>query len=584
MNKFKGVSNKRLCLVSLLPILLLMVNDVESQKVHECSEAKNYRTVFPGPVCTFKDVILASFNVSHDVETFETRPNQYIKIVVFENSTLSEVPRLMFQKMPNVENLTMKAVGLRDELHKYSFEYANALLFINLAGNNLTVVDKYAFNGARKVQIIDLSRNAISMVDVTAFGHCTKLKRLSLAWNSLKYLSADVFKSLENVFSIDLSHNQLQELDKGLFRDCKNLRDVKLEENHLKCVHLQLPYTLLKLDISNNNVDQVLVEPLHNRTETDLRELLRVVAVNNTVTSFYMHPDFVVSHIDLSQNGLDNIHNISQISSLIDLSLAFNPIGPLPLNSFDNMTDLLFLNLEHTNLGRLEFGTFSQAAKLKHLDISYNNLHEIDMDMLAALSSLEELSLIGNNLTKLEYTGLLELFPRLRFIGISNNDWDCKTLANILKYLNKQHIRLLEDANVQHHRSGHNLKGVSCHNSQLGVTEKQVVDENFNELLETKARLAKISAITKDKQNSIEAVVKAEVLAAAAVAASQDNGVVSSSADIKAIKIMVFVLLLINVVFFGIKLGRYIKTKKSSRSIRLSGGIKDENFMDDLVS
>lgn len=567
----KGVFSKRIYLLSLF--LILIVHHIESQKVHDCAE---YNQRSSGIVCTFKDVILAPVNGSHDVDAFETRSNQYIKVVVFENSRVFEVPRIIFQRMPNVENLTMKAVGLRDELHKYSFEYANALLFVNLAGNNLTVVDKYAFNGARKVQIIDLSRNAISLVDVTAFGHCTKLKRLSLAWNSLKYLSADVFQSLESVYSIDLAYNQLHELDKGLFRGCKNLRDVKLVGNNLKNVHLQLPYTLLKLDISNNTIDQVLIEPLHNRTSSDLRELLRVVAVNNTITSFYIDPDFVVSHIDLSKNDMKSIHNVSQIPSLIDLSLAFNPLGPLPLNSFDTMTDLLFLNLEHTRLGRLEFGTFSQAAKLKHLDISHNDLHEIDMDMLAALSSLEELSLAGNNLTKLEYAGLLELFPRLRFIGISNNNWDCKTLANILKYLNKQHIRLLEDANGQH-RSGHNLKGISCHNAQKHpvVMEKQVVEENINELRETKARLAKISAITKEKQ---------EVLAAAAIAASQDNGVVSSSADIKAIKIMVFVLLLINVVFFGIKLGRYIKTKKSSRSIRLSGGVKDENFMDDLVS
>lgn len=573
----KGVSSKWFPMISLL-LLFCMVNDIESQKAHECTEAKRYsRTVFP--TCTFTDVNLAAMNGSHDMETFEPRPNQYIKVVVFLNSTMAEVPRLMFQKMPNVENLTMMAVGLRDELHKYSFEYANALLVVNLAGNNLTVVDKYAFNGARKVEIIDLSKNTISMVDVTAFGHCTKLKRLSLAWNSLKYVSSDVFQPLENVYSIDLSYNQLQELDKGLFKGCKNLRDVKLVENDLKHIHLQLPFTLLKLDISNNKVESVAVEPVHNRTESDLSELLRVVGTNNSINSFYIHPDFVVSHINLANNRLTNIHNVTQIRSIIDLSLAFNPIGQLPLNSFDNMSDLLFLNLEHTALGRIDFGTFSQGAKLKHLDISYNNLDEIDLDMFAALSSLEELSLNGNNLTTMEFSGLLELFPRLRFIGISNNNWNCKTLANILKYLNKQHIRLLGDSTVQH-LFGHNLKGIACHNTKLGVTEKQVLDKSFdNELSETKARLAKISAMTQDKK---EAVVKAEMLAA--IAASQDNGVVSSSADIKAIKIMVFVLLLINVVFFGIKLGRYIKTKKSSRSIRLSGGVKDENFMDDLVS
>lgn len=418
------------------------------------------------------------------------------------------------------------------------------------------------------------------MVDVTAFGHCTKLKRLSLAWNVLKYLSGDVFQSLENVLSIDLSYNHLEELDHGIFRGCKNLRDVKLVENKLKYIHLQLPYTLLKLDFSNNNINQVFIEPLHSRSETDLKELLRVVGVNNSINSFYIHQDFIVSHIYLAMNDLTNIQNISQITSLIDLGLAYNPIGQLPLNIFDNLTNIVFLNLEHVGLNRIEFGTFSQGTKLKHLDISYNNLNEVDLDMFAALSALEKLLLNGNNLTNLEYSELVELFPKLRFIGISDNNWDCKTLANILKYLTKQHVGLLGD--TKGHRLGYNLKGVTCHNTKPEITQKPVFVKTFNnELSETKERLTKMSsAISKDKQ--IEAVVKAEMLAA--VAASQDNGVVSSSADIKAIKIMVFVLLLINVVFFGIKLGRYIKTKKSSRSIRLSGGAKDENFMDDLVS
>uniref|UniRef100_A0A336L777 CSON005332 protein n=1 Tax=Culicoides sonorensis TaxID=179676 RepID=A0A336L777_CULSO len=588
--------NKRTILTFFAPFMVYFINHIAAETVYECSEASNYRTVYPGPVCTFKNVTFSTINGSH--ETFQTRNNQYIKIIVFENSTIHEVPRLMFQKMPNVENLTMKNVGLRDELNKYSFEYGNSLIFLHLTDNHLTVVDKFAFNGARKLQIIDLSRNAINVLDVNAFAQCTKLKRLYLTSNSLKYLPSDVFQSLEGVFLIDLSFNQLEELDKNLFRNCKNLRDVNLMGNELKVLDLKLPFSLLKLDVSNNHLERFTIENAHNRNVSDAREQLRLIAVNNSISEFYVNPDFVVTHIDLSQNSMKSIENISRISSLVDLSLDFNPIGHLPLNAFDNMTELISLDLKHTNLEKIEFGTFSQGAKLKNLDISYNNFSEIDLDMLAALSALEELSISGNNLSKIEYTGLLELFPRLRLIGISDNNWNCKTLANILKYLNKQHIRLLPHKNTQNH-VGPNLKGVSCHFDPKNIpvlTKNQKIraddEENFNELSETKQRLNKMTdggALIKKirEENDIQvAKIKEEVRAVASVAAKQvqDNGVVSSSADIKAIKIMVFVLLLINVVFFGIKLGRYIKTKKSSRSIRLSGGTKDENFMDDLVS
>lgn len=541
-------------------LLFVVVVVVKAAKYYECQESPY------GPLCTFANVT----QPNSTEEFFETRQNSYIKKVVFVNSSMTEVPRLLFQKLVNLQNLTVNGVGLRDEVHKYTFEYANALFVLNLAGNSLTAVDKFAFNGARKLEIINLTRNAIATIDVTAVSLCINLKELHLGHNSLQYLSPDVFKSLENVLSIDLSHNQLEEIPKNLFSGCKKLRNLNLMHNKLTHIDLNLPYSTLEIDLSDNSIQYLLLEPLNDRTTTDSNELLRVVAVNNSIASFDVHPDFVVSHIDLTANDLKTIKNITKITTLIELTLAFNPnLGQLPLNSFNEMQNLVSLNLENTNLGHLDFGTFAKGAKLKNLDISYNNLEEIDLDMLAALSSLQSLSLNGNNLTKLDFSGLLELFPKLRSIGISNNNWDCKTLASIVKYLNKEAIQLLEDLGHDSPLT-HNIKGISCKLPPAELRkEKQIQD--FTELEETKARLAKITA------RNFKTAEKAEAM--------KEEAVVNSSTDIRAIKIMVLVLLLINIVFFGIKLGRYIKTKKSSRSIRLSGGgVKDENFMDDLVS
>ncbi|XP_063705794.1 leucine-rich repeat-containing protein 15-like [Culicoides brevitarsis] len=547
--------NKWLCLW-----FLLLPSVLKAHYLHECKEGYRKFQI----VCTFVNI---RRNNTIQNAAFEMRSNQYIRTVIFENSTISELPRTIFQKLPNLENLTMSNVGLIDELHKYSFEKANALIILNLMKNNLTAVEKHTFSEAKKIQIIDLSYNSISKVDVLAF-ETTNLRRLTLSQNLLESLPNEIFNKVQNISMIDLSYNKLRDIERHLFINCKKLQNLNLQGNHLKHIALTLPFTVRSLDFSDNRIEDIFIEPIHNRTNIDLRELLRFIANNNSINSFDVHTDFILTYVDLTQNNLSDIKNISKMSTIIELSLAFNPdIGELPLNVFENMTSLLSLNLEHTNLGRLDFGTFSQTTKLRSLDISYNNLDEIDLDMLAALSSLEEISLIGNNLTKLEYNGLIELFPKLRFIGISNNNFECKNLANILKYLNKQNIRLLEDPYKENHLMGQNLKGISCHNTPAVLhTEKQIQD--INDIQETKARLAKISGRKETRTIDSDARVK-------------DEG---SSADVKAIKIMVFTLLLINLIFFGIKLGRYLKTKKSSHSMRLSGAIQEENLMEDLVS
>lgn len=567
--------------IHVLVVLLIVLNFGNAQKYIECEETKNDRN-YKGLDCTFKNVKLVQGNSNQgDSDQVDFRISSYIKNILFENSTVHEIPRSMFQRIQSVTNLTMKNVGLVDELNKYALEYAVNLVVLNLAENNLTILDKKAFSGARKLEVIDLSWNQIIQVDPSAFMYLNKLKKLNLAHNSLKVLDVDVFQALEATTLIDISFNNLIELHEETFKNCKMLKNVAVAANSLIEFDVKVPYTLIKLDLGHNELMKCNIKPVNDDAINSLRDHLKISVTNNSLINFDIDPNFILTHLDLSRNSFKDLSNISSIYTLIDLNLAFNPIGQLQLNIFDGMHDLLYLNLENINMEKLDFGTLSLNTKLKQLDISYNNITEIDLDMLAALSNLEDLSLIGNNLTTFDYKNLLDLFPKLRYIGISNNNWDCKTLANILKYLNKQDIRLLEDVNSNSMQKGSNLKGISCTTEPALMTNMADNDDvngifDVTEYNEIKKRLLKMNSkygTNKSNSNMIPKYYDK---------ATQED--VNASTDIKAIKIMVFILLLINVVFFGIKLGRYIKTKKSSRSIRLSGGVKDENYLDDLVA
>jgi hypothetical protein len=98
---------------------------------------------------------------------------------------------------------------------------------------------------------------------------------------------------------------------------------------------------------------------------------------------------------------------------------------------------------------------------LEALDISDNKLMNIDLDKFSSLSNLAWLSLSGNMLKDINNSEhMKKVFPKLKEIGINDNDWSCSYLANMMKWFNHAEISILYNPPIV--LTGPNIRGIGC--------------------------------------------------------------------------------------------------------------------------
>jgi Leucine-rich repeat (LRR) protein len=125
----------------------------------------------------------------------------------------------------------------------------------------------------------------------------------------------------------------------------------------------------------------------------------------------------------------------------LELDLTNNYLGPLNISTFSKLTNLNVLNLKATNISNIQLGTFSHQHSLKILKTSDNFLDQLDLHWFAALDNLREFYVSGNKLRKIENLSQINvIFPDLKKISISNNDFDCSDLVEIVKLMRLSEI------------------------------------------------------------------------------------------------------------------------------------------------
>lgn len=130
----------------------------------------------------------------------------------------------------------------------------------------------------------------------------------------------------------------------------------------------------------------------------------------------------------------------------------------------------------------------SHQKQLSVLDISYNQLGSIDLHVMTNLINLHTLDISGNNLTQLlHYDSIDKILPKIKVIGIENNNFNCTYLAMILKFFNEKEI-ILKDPEYPVKNSS-NIFGIACSNeSHLKVkpleNSSDLIASKLNEIIE----------------------------------------------------------------------------------------------------
>ncbi|XP_049313240.1 protein toll-like [Bactrocera dorsalis] len=149
-----------------------------------------------------------------------------------------------FPKLNQLETLTLNVQGLRNQylslqnLTQTYFKNFTTIRHLDLAGNNMRMLDTNIFAGLTQLNSLNLSRNEIWELPEGLFAYQRQLLILDLSHNSLTHLPSHVFDHTPWLWQLKLGGNQLH--------DTTNIME------NLKPLHY-----LHRLDVSQNQLQTI---------------------------------------------------------------------------------------------------------------------------------------------------------------------------------------------------------------------------------------------------------------------------------------------------------------------------------------
>lgn len=463
-------------------VLLSLVNSIVSIQF-ECDAISN--TDFGRRFCFFRHIS------TQDLSNATILPNDIAdekRELILDNCTLYTLPFGIFQQFPHIKTIYSWNVQLQ-ALKSETFRNAYELSMLDLSRNQIGGLDAHTFSLATNLMRLELSKNSLNTIDVDAFSGLDRLHTLNMDNNKLVFIPANVFTSLRQLKTIRLNHNSIKTIPVELFDRNFQLENIYLNDNAIEWMLGEQTFRhlshVLDFDLHNNPITNLYCCVI-NAQSIDIRNTnamgcsigsrtKQILANDNRITFIDTKNGSAANlkHIDLANNRLTHIKNLTRFESLTYLDLSNNQINDIGLNSLAHMQHLEYLNLRRSGFNRIYFGSFSHKSNLKTLDISFNNLNHIDFRMFISMPNLRKLYIDGNNLTDIDMTEVHKLFPVLTTIGISMNNWNCVDLAAMIKYLEGNKITLDSEGVI---KNKENIKGIPCniHKNK----QKNVLDVN----------------------------------------------------------------------------------------------------------
>ncbi|XP_049278727.1 toll-like receptor 7 isoform X1 [Anopheles funestus] len=463
---------KAKCVVCLV-LLWLMASALAYEKIHYyCEEKDHYSSE-----AIFSSVIISGGTIPEfSCDSYY----QHITQATFNMSNMEELPKQLFDTFTYIKIANFTRSGIK-HVSRYSLERASSLQTLDLSRNALYELTAYCFSGAVNLIEILLPYNNISSIDNTAFNSLDNLAVLELTDNKLHSLDSKVFGSLASLQTIYLDYNELQVIERGLFSSNVKLQNILLQNNRISVVEegalaTHSPSLLSILSLSNNNLTKLNLKGVNvrklNLANNRLEEIYlsqwmeSVFAQHNNISSIFMDNSSSMSlkTLNLENNSITSLESIQHLDSLVNLYLSNNRIGPLNLTSLTKFTKLEHLGLERTFISNLQHGTFAQQQSLKWLDLSDNNLDHFDFDILTSSTTLQTIYLDGNRLKSLNFEHLKKTFPSLVEIGVSDNNWNCSYLTQLVRYCNEHSIAVFKYKSSVLNQT--NVKGIYCYDDK----------------------------------------------------------------------------------------------------------------------
>lgn len=147
---------------------------------HKCRFFLNEKRKY---TCVLENIDLVLSSVSGD--HYEDFMDLNVTQLFFTNSTLSKVPKQVFEKFPNLE-------------------------FLSVANTQMTIINEQTFGDCGKIKKIDASDNQIIKIVESSFKNCKELEVIDVSGNPLNFIDSEIFQYDPQLKHIILKKNNLE--------------------------------------------------------------------------------------------------------------------------------------------------------------------------------------------------------------------------------------------------------------------------------------------------------------------------------------------------------------------------------------
>lgn len=213
-------------------------------------------------------------------------------------------------------------------------------------------------------------------------------------------------------------HSVITEFDAKLYADLGHPKVVEIINS--KMVSLEIPRILAHANFADNTLESFWTEE-----GTDAEPSL--------------------SYVDLGDNHISNLTNITTFVNLETIYLYNNRIEAVELNVFRNMTKLKFLSLNYNQISKLSGDYFPPT--LTYLGLYFNELKTLNYSALR-IPSLEILNLERNSLSTIDTSRLILGLPKLKMLRLHHNEFTHEELLDAIDVLKQHNISYRDVAEV----------------------------------------------------------------------------------------------------------------------------------------
>lgn len=361
---------------------------------------------------------------------------------------------------------TLKCVNCNlDSLEEGIFDIAgNQLKTVDIRNSSIQIIYRKAFIGLIYMENLYLSNNPINEIYPGAFSGIRKVKYLEME-NSVSQLKADVFRELVLLNILILRNNNLTLIEEGAFEGLKNLKTLDLTNNKLESIgNIFKPLVNLELLKLQKNYIKI----VHGNEFDTLRYLLGLFLDNNglqKVHNFFTTPNQIRT-LSLAANNLSEntmkLGVFQDMNTLEELNLSLNKFTGFPQKFFSGLYSVRILNLCRNSIKEFSTGRFSGLPHLRSLNLSQNKLETAKVSGRLVLTNLHELDLSANYIKSFDHISLLQRFPKLSYLNLSNNNLSCELYIALKKFLESDNIHIsVNDENIKNCSVDSKLKDIT---------------------------------------------------------------------------------------------------------------------------